>query len=253
MMKNMTKTFGAVALTLGLLGSATTASATTYDTASLKEFRTVHTKADVYSKPSETAKILGSFTPNEAVIIERPVNKTFTKIRFGFDTGYVKTSTLKKAKANKGTTYAKNIEKTYTYVLPQNKGSDYATRYTTAFKRTMNYNDSSVNFWFANSQPDAQGVTEYDTSKGLYVGNVDSGKLELALRYPVKKHATFKSLYGQKAKIIATNQTLKLHKHTYRHVVVVKNGNATYYYAPQVGLIKQTFNGQTYTTLSSIQ
>lgn len=253
MMKKMTKTFGALALTLGLLSTTTAANATTYDTTSLKDFRTVHTNTTVYAKPSQTASKVGSLRNTEAVVIERTLNDGWTKVRFGFDTAYVKTSALEKAQANKKTSYAKNIAKQYMYAMPQNKGSEYSVRFTATFKRAMNYNDSTVNFWFANSQPDAQGTTEYDTAKGLYVGNVDTGKLELALKYPVKKGTSFTGLDGKTSKVIATNKTLKLNQKTYKKVVVVKNGTHEYFYAPQVGLVQQRINGASFLQLDAVK
>lgn len=113
-MKKMKKTFGAIALSLGLLSTtiaAGTANAATYDTASIKDFRTVHTQTSVYSKPSQTAKKVGSLRSTEAVVINKNVANGWTKIRFGFETGYVKTSALKKAATNTSTSYAKNISK----------------------------------------------------------------------------------------------------------------------------------------------
>ena len=253
MMKKMTKTFGAIALTLGLLTTTTAANAAAYDTTSLKDFRTVHTHATVYAKPSETASKVGSLRNTEAVVIERTLSDGWTKVRFGFDTAYVKTSALKKAQANTKTVYAKNISKKYTFVMPQNKGSEYNTRFTATFKRTMNYNDSAVNFWFANSQPDAQGTTEYDTAKGLYVGNVDTGKLELALKYPVKKGTTFKGFDGKTSKVIATKQKRTVNGKSYGNVVVVKNGTHRYFYAPQVGLVEHRVNDTSLLQLHTVK
>ena len=245
-MKKMTKTFGAIALSLGLFSTTIatgTANAATYDTASIKDFRTVHTQVPVYSNPSQTAKKVGSLRATEAVVIEKAVAKGWTKIRFGFDTAYVKTSALKKVTANTGTSYAKNISKKYTYMMPQNKGSEYNTHYIAQFKRTMTYNDSSVNFWFYNSEPDAQGVAEYDTAKGLYVGNVDTGKFELAVPYPVKKGASFKGFDNKKSVVASTNATVHMAGKTYKNVVIVKNDGQQFYYAPNTGLIQLRENG----------
>lgn len=246
-MKKMTKTFGTIALSLGLLSTTIatgTVNAATYDTASIKDFRTVHTQTSVYSKPSQTAKKVGSLRSTEAVVINKNVANGWTKIRFGFETGYVKTSALKKAAANTSTSYAKNISKKYTYTTPQNKGSEFTTQYVAQFKKAMAYNDSSVNFWFYNSEPDAQGVTEYDTAKGLYVGNVDTGKLELAVPYPAKKGTSFKGFDHKKSVVFSTTATVKLHGKTYKNVVIIKNGGQQYYYAPNKGLIQLRENGK---------
>jgi len=245
-MKNqLRKTMTAAAtLTLGiaLLGThanAITTSKTSYQVSSLDKFRTVSNSKTVYiyRSPSATSKKLVKIPKNSAVIIVGPQSKGFSKIQFEFGFAYVKTSDLQKAKARNGTTYARNIQHNYRYELPLNKGTSFKNTFTAKYMKTYAESKALKNFWLYKSEPDNKGIVEYDTAKGLYVGDTDDGYLSLAVKYGAKKGATWKGQYGDTSKVISTTATVKTAAGTYKNVTIVKSNGESSYYAPNKGLI----------------
>lgn len=229
----------------------------TYKTASLKSFKFIqanHT-VKIYQKPSTKSKVIETIKKGQGVVVLKKHKNGWSKISLQFATGYIQTKYLSNAKANVKTAYAMNTHKTYRYYLPLNKGSDFNTYYTAKFKTIYAPNKTLTNFWYLNSEPDAYGRIEYDTSKGLYTGYKDIGIATLAVKYPVKLNKTWKGLEGQSLKIVAIDKKVKTKAGTFKNVIVVKDGQEKNYsyYAPQVGLIKQSYNGKTISELSSIK
>ncbi len=229
----------------------------TYKTASLKSFKLVQSNHSVkiYRKASTKSGVMDSVKNNQGVVVLKKLNNGWSKVSLQFSTGYISSKYLQSAKANTKTPYAMNTNKTYSYYSPGNKGSGFRTLYKAKFKTVFSSNKTLTNFWYLNAEPDPYGRMEYETSKGLYTGNKDVGIAQLAIKYPVKLNKTWKGLDGQTLKIVATNKKLKIKAGTFKNVIVVKDskGKTYSYYAPKVGLIKQTFKGKTFTELSSIK
>lgn len=219
--------------------TAKTLSTSSYKTTDLNHFRTVLNSKTVYiySKPSATSKKLQKLPKNSAVIITNKQSGDFTKIRYVFGYAFIKTASLKTATVNTGSPYARTINKVYRYDIPYNKNSTFKNNFTATYTNRYASNKSIQNFWHYSSSPDQKGVEEYETNKGLYVGDIEDGYLSLEVKYPVKKNATWTGAAGKKSTIISTTATVKTKAGTFNKVVIVKNNNDYSYYAPNKGLI----------------
>lgn len=228
----------------------------TYKTASISQFKLIRSNkaVKIYEKSSTKSNVMDSIKNDQGVVVLKKLNNGWSKVSIQFGTGYIPTKYLSSPKNNTKTNYAMNTRKTYSYYSPENIGSGFNTNYKAKFKNVYSVNKTLTDFWYFNSEPDANGRMEYETSKGLYSGYKDTGIATLAIKYPVKLDSTWKGLDGQTIKIVATNKTLKTKAGTFKKVVVVQDGKGKNYsyYAPQIGLIKQTFNGKTYTELKAI-
>ncbi|MGG0655707.1 SH3 domain-containing protein [Rummeliibacillus pycnus] len=228
----------------------------TYKTASISNFKLIRANKTVkiYEKSSTKSNILDSIKNGQGVVVLKKFNNGWSKVSLQYGTGYIPTKYLYSPKTNSNTHYAMNTRNTYSYFSPENRGSGFSTYYKANFKNKYSANKTLTDFWYFNSEPDANGRMEYETSKGLYSGYKDIGIATLAIKYPVKLNSSWKGLDGQTLKIVATNKTVKTKAGLFKKVVVVQDGQGKNfsYYAPQIGLIKQTFNGKTYTELSAI-
>ncbi len=228
----------------------------TYKTASLHSFKLVRAQhaVKIFSKASTKSTVLDSVKNNQGVVVLRNYSNGWSKVSLQFSSGYIQTKYLTSVKANINTPYAMNINKTYSYYIPGNTGSDFKTYYKAKYQTVYKPNKTLTHFWFLNSEPDPYGKMEYETSKGLYTGYKDIGIATLAVKYPVKLNKTWKGLNGQTLKIISTKKTVKTKSGIYKNVVIVKEGKGKNYsyYAPHIGLIKQELNGRTFSELASI-
>ncbi|MFJ8260533.1 SH3 domain-containing protein [Rummeliibacillus sp. NPDC094406] len=231
-------------------------STSTYKTASIKSFKLIRTNKTIkiYEKASTKSNVMDSIKNDQGVVVLKNYNNGWSKVSLQFDTGYIQSKYLYSAKANTKNHYAMNTKKTYSYYSPENNGSGFKSYSKATFKKLYSANKTLTNFWYFNSEPDANGRMEYETSKGLYSGYKDIGIASLAIKYPVKLNSSWKGLDGQTLKIVDTNKMVKTKAGTFNNVVVVKEGNGKNYsyYAPKVGLIKQTYNGKTLNELSAI-
>jgi len=228
----------------------------TYKTASIKSFKLIRTNKTIkiYEKASTKSSVKDSIKNEQGVVVLKNYDNGWSKVSLQFDTGYIQSKYLYSAKANNKTHYAMNTKKTYSFYSPENNRSGFKTYYKATFKKLYSANKTLTDFWYFNSEPDSNGRMEYETSKGLYSGYKDIGIATLAIKYPVKLNSSWKGLDGQTLKIVSTNKKVKTKAGTFNKVVVVKEGKGKNYsyYAPQIGLIKQTFNGKTYNELSAI-
>lgn len=229
----------------------------TYKTASIKSFKIIRTNKPlkIYQKASTKSNVMDSIKNGQGVVVLKKYSNGWSKISLQFNAGFIQTKYLSSVKTNRKTNFAMNTQKTYSYYSPENKGSGFKTYYKATFKHLYAANKTLTNFWYFNSEPDAIGRMEFETSKGLYVGYKDIGIATLAIEYPVKRNNSWKGLDGQILKIVETNKVVKTKAGIYKNVVVVKEGKGKNYsyYAPQIGLIKQIFNGKTINELTSIK
>ncbi|GEK33592.1 SH3 domain-containing protein [Kurthia sibirica] len=219
-----------------LVKSVTTPS---YKTTSLKDFRTVKNTSSVYiySKPSIKSAKLQKLPKNSAVVITSKKSGSFTKIRYIFGYAYIKTAHLSKATPANNAPLARDISKKYHYELPYNNGSRFNNKFNASFTKVYAPNKAVQNFWLYHSEPDQKGVVEFDTTRGLYMGDIENGYLSLAVKYPTRKNATWSGSYGNKSRIISTKSTVKTTAGTFKNVVIVKNSGNYSYFAPNKGLI----------------
>ncbi|WP_010300707.1 hypothetical protein [Kurthia senegalensis] len=192
---------------LFLLSYAVDATASTNQTAPLDDFRTILTKTAIYEQPDETSKILSTLHVTNGVLVIEQIDSLWTSVRYGNQIGYVYTAALLKAKTYTGTSYAKNIYHHYRYATPLVK-----EKYVEA------YYDQN---WQFNAEPIALGSLEFETEKGLYIGDARTTKLYKVLPYPIRKGTTFKSMYDRTAKIIQTDATVRTKTKTLKRVFVV--------------------------------
>lgn len=228
----------------------------TYKTASLRSFKLVRSNhaVKIYRKASTKSRILDNVKNDQGVVVLKNFSNGWTKVSLQFTTGFIQSKYLISPTQNKNTPYAMNLNKTYSFYNPGNKGSGFKTYYKAKFKTSYAANKTLTNFWYLNAEPDSYGKMEYETSKGLYTGYKEIGIASLAVKYPVKINKTWTGIDGQTLKIVAKNKTVKTKTGTYKNVVVVKAGKGKNYsyYAPYIGLIKQIQNGKTITELASI-
>lgn len=210
---------------------------------SINELRTVKNNKTVYiySKPTTKSTKNTKLPKNSAVVVTGKTQNGFSQIRYAFSYAYVKTASLSKVSANNSlTSYARDTSKAYKYKNPDLAGSGYKQSFTASYLKKHKAAQSLKNFWYYNSAPGPLAFNEYDTSKGLYEGFIEDGYLTLAMKYPVKKNSTWTS-YGKTSKVISTTKTVKTSAGTYKNVKVVTNNGYTSYYAPNKGLIKQSY------------
>lgn len=245
-------TITAVAFSILTLTPTFSQAKSTYKTVSVEQFREVQPNKTVhiFSKPSANSKKYVKLPKNSGVVVTGQTKNGFSKIRYQFQYAYVKTSALKKVSAKTGTHYARDISKKYRYDVPMNAGSIYARTFTASFLKTYKPSPAVTNFWFYKSSPTQFGITEYDTSKGLYTGDIEDGYLSLSIKYPIKKNLIWSGELGQKTKITQTKATVKTKAGTFKNVVVTQNGKMTYYYAPNKGLIQTKDRGKTFIQLT---
>lgn len=234
----------------------TQSSNSTYKTASLHAFKLVRSNhaVKIFRKASTKSTVLDSVKNNQGIVVLRNYSNGWSKVSLQFASGYIQTKYLTSVKANKNTPYAMNINKTYSYYIPGNTGSNFKTYYKAKYQTIYKPNKTLTHFWYLNSEPDSYGKMEYETSEGLYTGYKDIGIATLAVKYPVKLNKSWKGLDGQTLKIVSTKKTVKTKSGTYKNVVVVKEGKSKnyFYYAPYIGLIKQELNGKILSELASI-
>lgn len=227
-----------------------------YKTASIKSFKLIRAKKTIkiYQKPSTKSPILDSIENDQGLVVLKKYNNGWSKISLQFSTGYIQSKFLISPKKNTKTKYALNINRIYSYYSPENIGSGFNSYYNARFKTNYFANKTLLNFWYLNSEPDAFGIMEFETSKGLYNGYKDIGIATIAIKYPIRLNNTWKGLDGQIMKIVATNKIVKTQAGIYKNVVVVKEGKEKNYsyYAPEIGLIKKVYNGKTFSVLSAI-
>lgn len=228
----------------------------TYKTASLRSFKLVHSNhiVKIYRKASTNSTVLDRAKNNQGVVVLKKFSNGWSKVSLQFTSGFIQTKYLISAKQNKNTPYAMNLNSTYFFYNPGNKGSGFKTYYTAKFKTSYAPNKTLTDFWFLNAEPDSYGKMEYETANGLYTGYKEIGIASLAVKYPVKLNKTWIGLDGQTLKIVANNKTVKTKEGSFKNVVVVKMGKGKNYsyYAPYIGLIKQIQNGKLITELASI-
>lgn len=235
--------FGLTTLAFVSLHSETTIAKTSTNITSVNDLRTVKNNQTVYiySKPTSKSTKNTQLPKNSAVVITGKTQNGFSQIRYAFNYAYVKTSSLAKVTKNSSSTrYARDTSKIYKYKNPDLAGSGYKQTFTSNYFRTHSAAKSLKNFWYYNTAPGPLAYNEYDTSKGLYEGFIEDGYLTLAMKYPVKKNSTWTS-YGKTSKVVSTTETLKTTAGTFNNVKVVTNGGYTSYYAPNKGLIKQSY------------
>ncbi|MGX9134500.1 hypothetical protein ACWV26_08980 [Rummeliibacillus sp. JY-2-4R] len=228
-----------------------------YKTASINHFKLVRTNKNVkiYTKTSTKSRVMDTVKNDQGLVVLKKYTNGWSKVSLQFANGYIQSKYLVNASPTKNPQYAMNTQKTYSYYSPENKGSGFNTNYKAKFQTVYPSNKSLTNFWYINSEPDAYGKMEYETTKGLYTGYKDIGIATLAIKYPVKLNNSWKGLDGQTFKIVATNKTVRTKAGSFKNVVVVKEGNGKNYtyYAPKIGLIKQMLNGKTITELTAIK
>lgn len=235
--------FGLTTLAFVAVQSGTTTAKTASNVTAVNELRTIKNNQTVYiySKPTTKSTKNTKLPKNSAVVVTGKTQNGFSQIRYAFNYAYVKTSSLSKVTVNKSSTrYARDTSKVYKYKNPDLAGSGYKQTFTADYLRTHKAAKSLKNFWYYNSELGPLAYNEYDTSKGLYEGFIEDGYLTMALKYPVKKNSTWSS-YGKTSQVISTTTTVKTAAGTYKNVKVVKNNGYTSYYAPNKGLIKQSY------------
>jgi len=250
--KNSVKLLTIVALSfstfaLTSINSSAATKKVSYKSTSLKYFREVKPGLNtiVYSKPSLKSEKMTKIPANSGVVITGQTSKGFSKIRYQFGYAYVKTANLMKASSNTSTKYARNIHQKYHYDLPLNAGSGFARTFYAKYTTTYKYIPAVKNFWHLTSSPDQTSEAEYDTKKGLYVGDMEDGYLSLAIKYPVSTKKSWVGPYGTKTKVISKKNTVKTTAGTFKNVVSVKNGKIVSYFAPNKGLIQVKENNKT--------
>ncbi|GEL03456.1 SH3 domain-containing protein [Rummeliibacillus stabekisii] len=226
-----------------------------YTTASLKSFKIATTNTKIYEKPSAKSSVIQKLKKGQGIAVLQGTKNGWTKVSLYFGKGYVKTSDLHSLAPHKNTHYARNINKTYEYRTPFNKGSEFKETHKSTFQKVYADNRTVTNFWLHKAEPDNYGMMEYETTKGLFTGYKEDGIATLAIKYPIKKQQTWQGSDGQVMKVLGTNQTVKTKDGSFKHVVMVKNGKGKNYsyYAPNIGLIKEVANGKTITEISAFK
>lgn len=135
--------------------------------------------------------------------------------------------------------YSYLMNKTKVYTYERNDGMIYTVRYKGKYQGWDEWIDES-----------GTSIVKED-SKGLYFGWPDS-EYHTDLSYPLKVGKEWLD-WDVKYKITSINGTLTTPAGTFKNVVTTKSGNGyTKYYAPNVGFIKATINGKTYSELTAL-
>lgn len=222
----------------------------------------------VHSKPSASAKKVGTLWKGDKVIIYSKSKTGWAKIKFNKQTAYVYSSYLifnknavqttptkkqtstKKATTNttnastsKKTSYRPLTTNTYYYVENGQKGKLYSTN-----KR----NSTGWTYWYKKTGANPnQTILVRESAKGLDAQFSKSGSVHLIV-YPFVKGQVYNTGNG-KSKIVSILSKMTVKAGSFKTVIGVKSANGTIsYYAPNAGIIKIVKNNKVIFELTKV-
>ncbi|WP_050183322.1 SH3 domain-containing protein [Domibacillus robiginosus] len=191
---------------------------------------------NVRSGPGTNYKVIGSLKNNVSVSVYSQSKSGWSQIGFKGKRAYVSSKYLRMY------SYLMDKKKVYTYKA---NGETFKSMYVGKY--------SGWDEW----QSTSPGSTYllYENNKGLYIGWRES-EYYAEIAYPIKVGKTWSDGFegsGVTYKITGTDGILTTAAGRFRGVVTVKSSEGFIaYYAPNTGIIKQTYNGKTISELIKV-
>ncbi|MCP3761422.1 SH3 domain-containing protein [Domibacillus sp. A3M-37] len=191
---------------------------------------------NVRSAPSTKAKVIGSLKNNASVSVYSQSKSGWSEIGYEGKRAYVASQYLRM--------YSYLMDKTKQYTYSAN-GETFTSTYVGKYEGWDEWTSSDT----------GESYLVYENNKGLYVGWIAS-EYYAEIVYPIKKDKTWKDAFDPSLtyKITGTDGILTTKAGKFRGVITVKASTGYInYYAPNTGIIKQTYKGKTISELIKLE